>query len=144
MGDRIEREWSIVRTFALGFPSAEEDLPWGFPIIKVATGSAWPPAFVWMGTSIGDRGSVVVKLTASYEQAKALTGAVPTTHSGVGRYGRLTVPLGVVDVELLCDWVDESYREVAPKRLRNLLDARATTAVASSADVTRDGESGGA
>jgi hypothetical protein len=29
-----------------------------------------------------------------------------------------------IDVELLCDWVDESYRAVAPKTLVKALDAR--------------------
>jgi hypothetical protein len=33
---------------------------------------------------------------------------------------------GAPGAELLCDWVEESYRTVAPKRLVAQLDARAT------------------
>ena len=37
-----------------------------------------------------------------------------------------TVPVGSVDApdELLCDWIEESYRTIAPKRLVAELDAR--------------------
>jgi UTP:GlnB (protein PII) uridylyltransferase len=66
-----------------------------------------------------------MKLTDSYEQAVAIAGAFPTAMSGVGQFGRLTVPLPVSDVDLLFDWVDESYRNVAPKRLVALLDSHA-------------------
>ena len=52
-----------------------------------------------------------------------MAGAVPTTLSGVGQWGRLTVRLPVSNLDLLLDWVDESYRNVAPKRLVALLDA---------------------
>ena len=45
--------------------------------------------------------------------------------SGLGQWGWLTVPLSVVDAELVCDWVDESYRNVAPKKLVQELDSRA-------------------
>ena len=64
-----------------------------------------------------------VKLTDSYEQAKALARATPVTMSGVGQWGRLTIPLPTPHLALLLDWVDESYRAVAPKRLVAQLDA---------------------
>lgn len=119
---RAVRQWGRVREFALSFPNAFEDFPWGVPVVKVATGSKWPPLFVWLGARDADVQAVYVKLTASYEQAVAIAGAFPTTMSGVGQWGRLTVPLPVKDVDLLLDWVDESYRNVAPKRLVRLLD----------------------
>lgn len=124
MNERTAHEWDTVRQFALGFPAAIEDFPWGIPVVKVDTGAAYPPAFVWLGKRDADEHAVVVKLTDSYDQAVVLAGAAPTTHSGVGQFGRLTVPLGVVDVELVHDWIEESYRNIAPRRLVAQLDAR--------------------
>ena len=43
--------------------------------------------------------------------------------SGVGQWGRLTVPLPVSNVDLLFDWIDESERNVATTRLVALLDS---------------------
>ena len=117
---RAVHQWDRVREFALSFPNAFEDFPWGVPVVKVATGSKWPPLFLWLGAR--DTHAVYLKLTKSYEQAVAMAGAFPTTMSGVGQWSRLTVPLPVNNIDLLFDWVDESYRNVAPKRLVALLD----------------------
>ena len=123
--ERAVRQWDRVRQFALSFPNAFEDFPWGVPVVKVATGSKWPPLFLWLGPRDADVHAVYVKLTDSYEEAVAIAGAMPTTMSGVGQWGRLTVPLPVTDVDLLLDWVDESYRLIAPKRLVKVLDGGA-------------------
>ncbi len=95
--------------------------------MKVSTGSKWPPLFLWLGSRDAEAHAVYVKLTDAYEQAVAVAGAFPTTMSGVGQWGRLTVPLPVRDEDLLLDWVDESYRNVAPKRLVALLARRVPT-----------------
>ena len=124
------RQWDAVRTFALGFPNAIEDFPWGVPTIKVDNGSKWPTVFVGVGHRDAAEPGVYVKLESSYEQAVDLAGAFPTTMSGVGQFGRLTVPLPVADLDLLFDWVDESYRLIAPKRLVKVLDATPRTAAA--------------
>ena len=52
-------------------------------------------------------------------------GAEPTGYS-LGRAGWVTIPLRdtTPPVEVLTDWVEESYRTVAPKRLVAELDAR--------------------
>jgi predicted DNA-binding protein (MmcQ/YjbR family) len=122
--ERAMQQWGFVRTFALEFPSAFEDFPWGMPVVKVANGSKWPPLFVWLGKRDAPSPAIYLKLTHSYDAAVAIANAVPTTISGVGQFGRLTIPLPVVDVDLLFDWVDESYRNIAPKRLVAQLDAR--------------------
>ena len=54
----------------------------------------------------------------------AVAQATPTTISGLGQWGWLTVRLNAVDVALACDWVDESYGNVAPRRFVVELDRR--------------------
>ncbi|MEV0179150.1 hypothetical protein AB0I54_07565 [Streptomyces sp. NPDC050625] len=47
--------------------------------------------------------------------------------NGLGRAGWVRIPLqepGAPAAGLLCDWVEESYRVIAPKRLIAELDAR--------------------
>lgn len=123
MSSRAGRQWDVIRAFALDLPAAVEDFPWGVPVVKVDNGSSWPPVFLWLGHRDADQPFVYVKLTDSYDEAVEVAGATPTTISGVGRYGRLTIPLPVDDLDLLRDWVAESYRNVAPRRLVAALDA---------------------
>ena len=136
---RAARRWDAVREFALALPAAEEDLPWGEPVVKVRRRPGVPPwrkdgagvygpMFLWLGLREAEAPAVAVKLTASHETAIAIARAVPTTSSGLGQWGWVTVPLtpAGLDVELLCDWVEESYRDVAPKRLVLALDAGPT------------------
>jgi hypothetical protein len=118
------RQWDRAREFALSLPNAFEDFPWGQPVVKVATGSKCPPLFLWLGARDANTHAVYVKLTTAYEQAIAVAGAFPTAMSGVGQWGRLTIPLPVSDIDLLLDWVDESYRNVAPRRFVVELDRR--------------------
>ena len=129
------RTWDAVRTFALSLPGAEEDGPWDRVAIKVRRKPGIPPwrkdgtgvygpMFLWMGRRDDAPPAVAVKLTSSYDHAVAVAGAVPTTMSGLGQWGWLTVTLAAVDVPTVCDWVDESYRNVAPRRLVAELDAR--------------------
>ena len=122
----------MLRTFALGLPAAEEDFPWEEPVIKVRRKPGVPPwrregvygpMFLWMGRRDADRPAIAVKLTSSYQEAIAIAGAHPTTISGLGQWGWLTVPLGTVDLAVVCDWIEESYRNVAPRRFVAELDA---------------------
>ena len=125
--------WDAVRAFALGLPAAEEDFPWGETVIKVRRKPGVPPwrkegvhgpMFLWMGQRDNVSPAVCVKLSSSYEEAVAVAHATPTTISGLGQWGWLTVRLRDVDVPLVCDWVEESYRNVAPRRFLVELDAR--------------------
>jgi hypothetical protein len=52
-------------------------------------------------------------------------GATPSGY-GLGRAGWVTVPFNQTTppVEVLLDWVEESYRRVAPRRLVKELDER--------------------
>ena len=49
----------------------------------------------------------------------------PAGRYGLGKSGWVTIAVVAVglDHELLCEWVEESYRIVAPKRLVTELDA---------------------
>lgn len=63
------------------------------------------------------RSGVAVKLTFAYDEAVVTAQATPMKYSGFGHWGWLTIPLASVDGDLLHDWIDESYRNVAPKAL---------------------------
>jgi predicted DNA-binding protein (MmcQ/YjbR family) len=98
---------------ALSLPEAWEDHPWEDDrVAKVRR-----KIFVFLAAD--DAGSISVKLPDSAAFALSLACATPTAY-GLGRHGWVTVRLGhasVPDTGLLCDWIDESYRAVAPKSL---------------------------
>lgn len=103
--------------FALSLPDAWLDTPWeDDEVAKVAK-----KIFVFLG----DDGAttIAVKLPESGDHALSVPGARPTAY-GLGKYGWVTVPIDDDDapLELLLDWVEESYRTVAPKRLAQQLD----------------------
>jgi predicted DNA-binding protein (MmcQ/YjbR family) len=99
--------------FALSLPEAHEDHPWGDRVVKVRR-----KIFVFLG---GDEQTITVKLVESHGHALSVEGARPTGY-GLGKAGWVTVPVADVDLETLQDWVEESYRIVAPKRLAATLD----------------------
>jgi predicted DNA-binding protein (MmcQ/YjbR family) len=110
-----------VLRFALGLPDAYEDHPWGESVAKVNK-----KVFVFLGA--GDDPSslgMTVKLRESHEEAVGIPGAAPSGY-GLGRWGWVTVPFRDTSppVGVLEDWVEESYRIVAPKRLVEELDTR--------------------
>ncbi|MEV3967672.1 MmcQ/YjbR family DNA-binding protein [Streptomyces sp. NPDC050698] len=112
-----------VRAFALGLPGAVEEFPWGESVAKVNK-----KVFVFLGVGDGSYPlGVTVKLTDETAHAHALAcpGAEPAGY-GLGKAGWVSIPLeeqGAPAAELLCDWVEESYRVIAPKRLTAELDA---------------------
>lgn len=71
--------------------------------------------FLWLGRRAVDQPAMAVKLTRSYDSAVALAAASPTTMSGLGQWGWLTVGLGAADDDLIEEWIEESYRIVAPR-----------------------------
>ena len=99
--------------FALAFPDAWQDMPWdGDVVAKVAK-----KIFVFFGT--GDVPSVGVKLPESAEQA-LLSDAVTPMGYGLGKWGWVVVDLtakGAPQQGVIEDWIEESYRAVAPKKL---------------------------
>jgi predicted DNA-binding protein (MmcQ/YjbR family) len=116
------KKWQRVREFALGLPGATEEFPWGETVAKVDK-----KVFVFLGLDDGSHPlGITVKLKDEEAHAHALTspGAEPAGY-GLGRAGWVRVPLeeqGAPAAELLCDWVEESYRVIAPKKLLAELD----------------------
>ena len=112
--------WRGLLEFALGLPEAWEDNPWGERVAKVRK-----KVFVFGGVESTERCRVTVKLTGSHEQAMTLPGAEATGY-GLGKAGWVTVPVTAAPVGVLEDFVEESYRNVAPKRLSAQLDVPAS------------------
>jgi predicted DNA-binding protein (MmcQ/YjbR family) len=106
--------------FALSLPETYEDQPWGEDVVKVRG-----KIFVFLGPARSRR--MTVKLMESHAHALAVEGAEPTGY-GLGKAGWVTVPMRApgVSLDVLRDWVEESYRIVAPKRLVAELDAGVT------------------
>jgi predicted DNA-binding protein (MmcQ/YjbR family) len=109
-----------LRDYAVGLPGAYEDFPWGESVVKVNK-----KIFVFLGVEHSEKypPAVGVKLRESHDQALTAEGAAPSGY-GLGRAGWVTIPLtgSPPPVEVLLDWVAESYRIVAPKRLVAELD----------------------
>jgi predicted DNA-binding protein (MmcQ/YjbR family) len=107
--------------FALGLPGAWVDHPWGEEVAKVGT-----KVFVFFGPP-DDPAHVgmTVKLDESHPEALAVTGAEPSGY-GLGRSGWVTIPFrrGAPPAGVLEDWIEESYRRIAPKRQVAELDRR--------------------
>lgn len=118
---RIRRH---VLRFALGLPGAYEDYPWDEVVAKVNK-----KVFVFFGREDNPNGpGMTLKLRESHELALAVPGAAPTGY-GLGRSGWVDIPFGLrtPPIGVLTDWVEESYRLVAPKHLVNELDTRTGT-----------------
>jgi len=114
----LPRAGAALRKFALGYPDAREDMPWGHHAIKVRG-----KTFLFLGAD-GDSFSLSAKLPSSGGVALNLPFASPT-HYGLGRSGWVTARFprtGKVPLDLLKLWIDESYRAVAPRRLVRQLD----------------------
>jgi predicted DNA-binding protein (MmcQ/YjbR family) len=110
--------YTTVHAFALRFPEAYEEFPWGHSAIKVRK-----KIFVTLGE--GDEGlSMSLKLEGSNFEALLLPFTEPT-HYGMGKHGWVTSrlePGKSAPLALLRSWIEESFRAVAPKKLVAALD----------------------
>ncbi|WP_437805873.1 MmcQ/YjbR family DNA-binding protein [Sorangium sp. So ce1078] len=109
-----------LRDAALAYPEAVEEFPWGDRVVKVRG-----KIFVFLNTHEGKL-LVTAKLPQSGEAALMLPFAEPTGYN-LGKSGWVTARFGPGDrvpEAMLLEWIEESYRAVAPKRaLRSLDDA---------------------
>ncbi|MEN3272388.1 MAG: hypothetical protein V7636_1149 [Actinomycetota bacterium] len=117
---RTKKTWARLHAFALALPGAWEDHPWDEVVVKVPN----KKIFVFLGRpeTEGDLG-MSVKLTESHDHALSSPGAEPTGY-GMGKAGWVSVKLRGTAADVLEDWIEESYRNVATKRLIKELDAR--------------------
>jgi predicted DNA-binding protein (MmcQ/YjbR family) len=118
---KIARE---LRDYAMTFPGATEDFPWGERVAKVNG-----KVFVFLGCEpakgpAGEMG-LSVKLPLSCEEALELPFTKPTGY-GLGKAGWVSASFAAKDappVGILKAWILESYRSIAPKKLLDELDA---------------------
>ena len=108
--------------FALKLPGAYLDHPWGEDVAKVGNKIF---AFLGLGEDPTNLAMTVKLRNESHHHALSVPGAAPTGY-GLGRSGWVTVPFRdtTPEIDVLKDWVEESYRLVAPKRLLRELDER--------------------
>ena len=106
-----------LREFALSYPETHEEFPWDHRAMKVRK-----KVFVFLGTN--DTGFFAsMKLPESHPMALEFPFTSPTGY-GLGKHGWVSAQFGPKDkipLDLLKDWIDESYRAVAPKKLIALL-----------------------
>ncbi len=118
MQTAIERAETELLKFALGYPEAYQDSPWGERVAKVKK-----KVFVFFHVP-GRELTVTVKLPSSATVALGLPFVSPTGY-GLARSGWVTATFGPKDrppVAVLKQWIDESYRAVAPKSLVRRLE----------------------
>ena len=107
---------AALRAHAMAKPEATEHFPWGERAIKVKG-----KVFLFMYCD-AKRLSLSTKLPESSSMALLLPFANPTGY-GLGKAGWVSAafePPAKPPVEMLCEWIDESYRAVAPAKLAAL------------------------
>jgi predicted DNA-binding protein (MmcQ/YjbR family) len=109
------------QAYALTFPGAYAEHPWGQTVIKVKR-----KVFLFVNGAIApeDGVSLSIKLPHSGADVLELPLAEPMGY-GMGKHGWVTLLIMRDDQlppRLLEAWIDESYRAVAPKRLLAELD----------------------
>ena len=111
-----------IRAHGLAFPGAHSKRPWpGHDDLAVND-----KTFAYLSAA-GEPFSVSCKLPYTHEVALDLSFAKPTGY-GLGRSGWVTfepAPGEMPALATFLDWIDESYRAQAPRRLVKELDSRA-------------------
>jgi predicted DNA-binding protein (MmcQ/YjbR family) len=116
--DRLTRAEADLRRHALSYPESNEEFPWGHSAFKVKG-----KAFVFMSVHEGVL-RLSLKLPLSGRVALTFPFASPTGY-GLGKSGWVTAQFGAGDdvpTHMLEEWIDESFRAIAPKRVVAKLD----------------------
>lgn len=103
-----------LRAHGLAKTEAYEEFPWGDRALKVAK-----KMFAIMNCDAESGLTLTVKLGALSDEALQLPFTAPTGY-GLGKSGWVTARFAPGDAPplgILCDWIDESYALVAPKKL---------------------------
>lgn len=120
--NELRRVSRSLRQYALFFPDATEDFPWGERVVKVKG-----KVFVFLGADPAPGGpmGLSIKLPESGRDALDLPFTRPTGY-GLGKSGWVTATFQAKDrppVEILRAWIRESYCAVAPKKLAAELES---------------------
>ncbi len=104
-----------LRQAALAYPQTVEDFPWGDRAMKVAG----KKVFLFMGASESGGFSCSMKLPYRHAEALKLKHTRPTPY-GLGKAGWVSFTFTAkskVPMTKMLDWLDESWRAVAPAKL---------------------------
>jgi predicted DNA-binding protein (MmcQ/YjbR family) len=104
-----------LRKAALGYPDTVEDFPWGHSAFK----AAGKKAFMFLAGDEKGGFSCSLKLPYRNEEALQIKGAEPTGY-GLAKSGWVTFSFTAKakpPLARLVDYLDESWRAVAPKKL---------------------------
>lgn len=128
--DLLKYAQDALRKRALGYPQTVEEFPWGESAFKVKRKVF---LFTFHGQQQGEtKLTLTFKLPASHVAACKVPFATPTGY-GLGKHGWVTakfVPGDEVPLEMLYEWLDESFRAVAPVKVIEKLDGNVTAAPA--------------
>jgi predicted DNA-binding protein (MmcQ/YjbR family) len=121
MAGELQHAADTLREFALGLPAAYEEFPWGERVIKVNK-----KIFVFFGLmeDLDKRLMVGVKLPHTGIYALQMPFVQPSGYN-LGKHGWVTAqfpPGECVPLDLLMEWIEESYQTIAPRRLVAQLD----------------------
>jgi predicted DNA-binding protein (MmcQ/YjbR family) len=109
----VARAEAAIAKLAASYPEVTEDKPWGHSAFKVKG-----KTFLFLYAD-GDGLSVSVKLPQSGKQALEL-GFTEPTHYGLGKSGWVSARVAAakqLPLALVKEWLAESFRAIAPKKL---------------------------
>lgn len=108
-----------IRQMAMKYPQAEKAFLFGdHEVYRVNK-----KVFIWLGEGERGGGCVSVKLKHTQQAALMLPFVTPSAY-GMAKWGWVNVdfPKGKLPMELIGQWIEESYRHTAPKKLLKLLE----------------------
>ena len=121
MGADLRKVHRELLKHALSYPGAWQDQPWEDDLVT----KVGKKIFVFFGRPAKGSVGIGVKLPVEGEFARSLPNCEPSGY-GLGKAGWVNASYGPDDdvpVDMLKEWIDESYRAVAPKKLIKQLDS---------------------
>lgn len=116
----MKKAAASLRKHALGYPETIEDFPWEHSAFKVK-------GKIFLFTFLDENKGVLslsIKLPVSGKMALTLPFASLTAY-GLGKSGWVTCQFAAnnaIPLDMLKEWVDESFRAIAPKRVVGQLE----------------------
>lgn len=111
-----------VRALAAAYPEAEKAFLFGdHEVYRVRK-----KVFLWLGAGERGGGYVSVKLKDTQSLALLLPFVTPSAY-GMAKWGWISAdfPPGKLPLQMISEWIAESYRHTAPKKLVALVDGAA-------------------